>query len=87
MSFSPTRADSWMLCRSHRGEHENEEREANYDEEFLEDRTANQGRHILTLPTVCAGSADSLLTSVIPSSPSFYLWRGLARNRYIRTGG
>ena len=76
MSSFSTRADGCVLCRSQRSEQTHSEHPENDDEEFLDDRTANQGRHILTLLTVCAGSADSLLTSVIPSSPPFYLWRG-----------
>jgi hypothetical protein len=66
MNCSSSSADGGVLCQSQRSGDTNGERAGNDDEEFLEDRAANQGRHILILLTVCAGGADSLLTSVIP---------------------
>ena len=39
-----------VLCQSRRSGETNGERAGNDDEEFLEDRTVNQGRHILNPP-------------------------------------
>ena len=39
-----------VLCPSRRSGETNGERAGNDDEEFLEDRAANQGRHILNPP-------------------------------------
>ena len=71
MNYSSTSVAGWMLCQSQRGGEANRET-GNDDKQFLEDRAANQGRHILTLLTDCADRADSLLTSVIPQPPIFY---------------
>jgi hypothetical protein len=64
MNYSSTSVASGMLCQSQRGGEANRET-GNDDEQFLEDRAANQRRHILTLLTDCADHADLLLTSVI----------------------
>ena len=64
-------ADGRVLCQSQRSGDTNGECPGNDDEEFLEARAANQGRHILTILTVCADGADSILTSVIPQPPCF----------------
>src|ERR1039458_379926 len=69
---SPRSARGGVLSRSQRSQNTNGKSAGNHDEEFLEDRPPNQGRHILTLLTACAPGADSLLTSVIPSPPRFY---------------
>jgi hypothetical protein len=65
MNSSSSSADGGVLCHSQRSRDTNGERAGNDDEEFLEDGAANQGRHILTLLTVCEDGDDSLLTSVI----------------------
>ncbi len=52
----------WVLCQSQRSRDTNGE-EGNDDEEFLEDRAANQGRHILTLLTDCQIADPSDLTA------------------------
>ena len=65
MNCSSSSADGGVLCQRQRSEDTNGGRAGNDDEEFLENGAANQGRHILTLLTVCPDGADALLTSVI----------------------
>ena len=71
MNYSSSSAAGGVLCQSQRSGHTNGEAGKD-DEKFLEDRAANQGRHLLTLLAGCADRADSLLTSVIAEPPNFY---------------
>jgi hypothetical protein len=48
MNYSSTSAAGGMLCQSQRGGDANRET-GNDNEQFLGDRAANEGRHILTL--------------------------------------
>jgi hypothetical protein len=70
-----------VLSPSQRTQNTNGKRAGNHDEEFLEHRPPNQGRHILTLLTACAHGADSLLISVIPSPSGFYRWLFYVKRR------
>jgi hypothetical protein len=83
MNYSSSGADGGVLCHSDRSGATNSERAGNDDEEFLEDGAGNQGPHILTLLTVCADGADSLLTSVIPHP--LFLFLGRQRRRWATT--